>query len=135
MPDTICWFCGKSGAKRREHASGKFYREPACDDCFADMKKSGYAVKDNTPMPAAQLLALADEMADALDAVAPLVSKAYRAARAASPRTLEEALMIGEALAFGRVTGDDDGTSEWAIECRMARQRHARRLAGEGGGK
>ena len=105
-------------------------------------------VSDTNPMPSAQLLAKADALADAAwdyprgtdekrnDALDVALS-AYRAARAASPVTLEEFLIVQEEDAQWCRT-----TVEWIEAVEMTHKHalvlidardNARRLAGEGG--
>ncbi len=106
-------------------------------------------MSNTNPLPAQTLLRLADAMADAAwdyprgtdekrnDALDVALS-AYRAARAASPVTLEEALMVAERHAYHRAGSgryfDPDMLDDWRIATGALIQ-HARRLAGEGGGK
>lgn len=102
------------------------------------------------PLPAAQLLKLADELLAASSECnggtlwrvdewsrLQLAEEAYRAARAASPVTLEEALMVKEyeeQERFNSLPPDDRYHKyEPAANAIQARHEHARRLAGEGG--
>lgn len=105
----------------------------------------------NTPMTAAQLLALADRIASAafhdgyfaheIDdnniCAIQAAAEAYRAARAASPRTLEELLVremheADEAISDAGSPRPDELTKRWNTVAAQLK-RHARRLAGEGG--
>ena len=105
-------------------------------------------MSDTNPLPAAQLLKLADAMANAIGShiicdaglEGPHMERtweAYRAARAASPVTLEEFLIVQEEDAQWCRT-----TVEWIEAVEMTHKHalvlidardNARRLAGEGG--
>jgi len=114
-------------------------------------------VSDTNPLPAQELLALADAMMGAAshlicqsDVAEPIEEfanesavqdtiEAYRAARAASPVTLEEALVremheADEAISDAGSPRPDELTKRWNTVAAQLK-RHARRLAGEGGGK
>ena len=93
------------------------------------------------PLPAAQLLKLADTMANTHTASPDFFEArdAYEAARAASPVTLEEFLIVQEEEAQWCRAGAD-----WATASQMTHKHalvlidarnNARRLAGEGGGQ
>jgi hypothetical protein len=108
----------------------------------------------NTPLPAATLLALADDLEAVIDRTSPAwsVAEAYRAARLASPVTLEEArlaridLYAGETCEAGSpecgpveysdVEGVPLCAGCWKALCdewNDGEEDNARRLAGEGG--
>ncbi len=97
-------------------------------------------MSDTNPLPAQTLLALADAVADP-DITAPerhTAAAAYRAARAASPVTLEEALMIehhNSFVAYFNCIPCEGFHSPCARHnaAKDALEEHARRLAGEGG--
>ena len=92
------------------------------------------------PLPAAQLMALADTMANTHTASPDFFEArdAYKAARDASQVTLEEFLIVQEEEAQWCRAGVD-----WATASQMTHEhalvlieeRNARRLAGEGGGQ
>ena len=87
-------------------------------------------------LPAAQLMALADTMANTHTASPDFFEArdAYKAARAASPVTLEEAL-CAEAADDDIVVTTDVLKSWMARVDSAGKAINARRLAGEGGGK
>ncbi len=101
---------------------------------------------DTKPLPAQTLLALADRMAECICVFYSTIQAveardAYRAARAASPVTLEEHLLAEERrteIESIKACDVDDNPDLVAIvtaadDARNARKQHARRLAGEGG--
>ena len=96
-------------------------------------------MSDTNPLPAQELLALADAMANTHTASPDFFEArdAYKAARAASPVTLEEFLIVQEEDAQWCRT-----TVEWIEAVEMTHKHalvlidarnNARRLAGEGG--
>jgi len=100
-------------------------------------------VSDTNPLPAQELLALADAMANTHTHTASPdffeARDAYKAARAASPVTLEEALVremheADEAISDAGSPRPDELTKRWNTVAAQLK-RHARRLAGEGGAK